>query len=40
MQYLVLGVHVSHLLGVVSDELLLTEALVMVTVQSLDEVFS
>ena len=37
--YLILGVHVPHLLGVVGDELLLTEFLVLVAVQSFDEVF-
>ena len=36
---LILGVHVPHLLGVVGDELLLTEFLVLVAVQSFDEVF-
>ena len=37
--YLILGVDVSHLLGVVGKELLLTERLVMVAAQSLYEVF-
>ena len=37
--YLILGVDVPHLLGVVGKELLLAERLVMVAVQSLYEVF-